>query len=91
MLWKSISTVWSDGPFPFCPMMTLQPKGTDGRDLGSKKGGRTPPFVDGQIAAIAHSQGLTLVTANTEDFRYFDELELADWDPLIVVCQTACR
>jgi tRNA(fMet)-specific endonuclease VapC len=44
-----------------------------------EKSGRTPPFVDGQIAAIAHSQGLTLVTANTEDFRYFDELELADW------------
>jgi tRNA(fMet)-specific endonuclease VapC len=42
-------------------------------------GGKTPPFVDGQIAAIAHSQGLTLVTANRDDFRYFDELELADW------------
>jgi tRNA(fMet)-specific endonuclease VapC len=41
--------------------------------------GKTPPFVDGQIAAIAHSQGLTLVTANIDDFRYFDELELADW------------
>jgi tRNA(fMet)-specific endonuclease VapC len=44
-----------------------------------EKSGRTPPFVDGQIAAIAHSQSLTLVTANTEDFRHFDELELADW------------
>jgi tRNA(fMet)-specific endonuclease VapC len=41
--------------------------------------GKTPPFVDGQIAAIAHSQGLTLVTANIDDFRYFAELELADW------------
>ncbi len=41
--------------------------------------GRTPPFVDGQIAAIAHTQGLTLVTANPDDFRYFDELELVDW------------
>jgi tRNA(fMet)-specific endonuclease VapC len=44
-----------------------------------ENGGRTPPFVDGQIAAIAHSRGLTLVTANLDDFRYFDELELADW------------
>ena len=44
-----------------------------------EESGRTPPFVDGQIAAIAHSHSLTLVTANTEDFRYFDELELADW------------
>jgi tRNA(fMet)-specific endonuclease VapC len=41
--------------------------------------GRTPPFVDGQIAAIAHSRSLTLVTANTEDFRHFEELELVDW------------
>jgi tRNA(fMet)-specific endonuclease VapC len=41
--------------------------------------GRTPPFVDGQIAAIAHNESLTLVTANTEDFRYFVDLEIADW------------
>ena len=44
-----------------------------------EEGGRTPPFVDGQIAAIAHSQSLTLVTANTEDFRHFAELGLVDW------------
>jgi tRNA(fMet)-specific endonuclease VapC len=30
--------------------------------------GRTPPFVDGQIAAVATTNGLTLVTANTADF-----------------------
>ncbi len=44
-----------------------------------EQSGRTPPFVDGQIAAIASSRGLTLVTANTDDFRHFNELELADW------------
>ena len=41
--------------------------------------GRTPPFVDGQIAAIAFVQGLTLVTANTKDFRGFTDLKTADW------------
>jgi tRNA(fMet)-specific endonuclease VapC len=41
--------------------------------------GRTPPFVDGQIAAIAHSESLTLVTANTGDYQYFGDLEIADW------------
>jgi tRNA(fMet)-specific endonuclease VapC len=41
--------------------------------------GKTPPVVDGQIAAIACSRGLTLVTANTDDFRRFKDLELADW------------
>lgn len=41
--------------------------------------GRTPPFVDGQIAAIASTQSLVLVTANTKDFRPFANLETADW------------
>jgi len=34
--------------------------------------GKTPPFVDGQIAAIAAVRDLTLVTANVEDFKPFD-------------------
>jgi tRNA(fMet)-specific endonuclease VapC len=41
--------------------------------------GRTPPFVDGQIAAIAKTQGLTLVTANTKDFQCFATLKTIDW------------
>jgi len=41
--------------------------------------GRTPPFVDGQIAAIAFTQGLTLVTANGKDFRPFSDLVTVDW------------
>ena len=41
--------------------------------------GRTPPFVDGQIAAIAHNEGLTLVTANVDDFRDYDGVDVADW------------
>lgn len=44
-----------------------------------EENGRTPPFVDGQIAAIAFTQGLVLVTANTSDFRSFRSLEAADW------------
>ena len=41
--------------------------------------GRTPPFVDGQIAAIAHANGLVLVTSNTDDFRAFDGLRVESW------------
>ena len=41
--------------------------------------GRTPPFVDGQIAAIAHVNGLTLVTSNISHFREFQGLRLLDW------------
>ena len=41
--------------------------------------GKTPPFADGQIAAIAHVNGLTLVTANTNDFRRFKGLRVRSW------------
>jgi tRNA(fMet)-specific endonuclease VapC len=41
--------------------------------------GRTPPFIDGQIAAIAQTNGLTLVTRNTADFRHFSGLKVLNW------------
>ena len=44
-----------------------------------ERGGRVPPFVDGQIAAIAVVNGLTLVTRNRRDYNRFRDLNLADW------------
>lgn len=41
--------------------------------------GRTPPFVDGQIAAIAREHGLILVASNTRDFQLFEGLTLETW------------
>ena len=41
--------------------------------------GRTPPFVDSQIAAIAHANGLVLVTSNIDDFRSFEGLRVESW------------
>jgi tRNA(fMet)-specific endonuclease VapC len=41
--------------------------------------GRPAPFVDGQIAAIAHANGLTLATTNTKDFTRFKELTVENW------------
>ncbi len=38
-----------------------------------------PPFADGQIAAIAASRDLTLVTANVRDFARFEGLRIEDW------------
>jgi len=38
--------------------------------------GRTPAFVDGQIAASAAVHGLVLVTANVGDFAMFDSLDV---------------
>ena len=41
--------------------------------------GKTPPFVDGQIAAIASVNDLVLVTANKADFREFKGLRVQSW------------
>lgn len=41
--------------------------------------GRPAPFVDGQIAAIAHVHGLVLVTGNQQDFDRFKGLTLENW------------
>lgn len=41
--------------------------------------GRTPPFVDGQIAAIARVHELILVTSNKADFAGFKGLRVKCW------------
>jgi len=41
--------------------------------------GRWPLFVDGQIAAIAAVNGLTLVTHNVADFAAFEGVNVEDW------------
>lgn len=44
-----------------------------------EKLGSPAPYVDGQIAAIAHANGLVLVTVNAKDFARFKDLEIEDW------------
>jgi tRNA(fMet)-specific endonuclease VapC len=41
--------------------------------------GKTAPYVDGQIAAIARVSGLTLVTMNIKDFKSFEGVLVVDW------------
>lgn len=41
--------------------------------------GRPPSFADGQIAAIAAVNDLTLVTANLSDFASFRGLKVINW------------
>jgi len=41
--------------------------------------GRTLPFADGQIAAIAAVSGRVLVTRNPKDFQYFRGVEVVSW------------
>ena len=41
--------------------------------------GQTPSFADGQIAAIARTQELILVTFNRADYAGFQDLTIEDW------------
>ena len=41
--------------------------------------GHPAPFVDGQIAAIAHVNGLVVVTTNDKDFVRFKGLSVQNW------------
>lgn len=41
--------------------------------------GKSVGFVDGQIAAIARVNELTLVTVNVKDFSRFKDLEVENW------------
>jgi tRNA(fMet)-specific endonuclease VapC len=43
------------------------------------KAGKTPSYADGQIAAIAATQDLILVTFNTADYAPFQGLKIEDW------------
>lgn len=42
-------------------------------------GGETPPFVDGQIAAIAQVNDLILVTFDERDFQRFHGVRVLTW------------
>jgi tRNA(fMet)-specific endonuclease VapC len=39
----------------------------------------TKAFSDGQIASIATSNDLILVTNNVADFQYFENLKIENW------------
>lgn len=41
--------------------------------------GQPTPFVDGQIAAIGHVNGLVVVTTNDKDFLRFKGLTVQNW------------
>ena len=41
--------------------------------------GLSPAFIDAQIAAIAASNRLILVTRNIDDFQHFAGLDIENW------------
>jgi transposase len=50
-----------------------------GKKWHAQERGRPPSAADGQIAAIASVNDLTVVTANVKDFRRFKDLVVEDW------------
>jgi tRNA(fMet)-specific endonuclease VapC len=57
-------------PFPILPYDEVAADWHRRERARLEEAGKTAPFADGQIAAIAFTRGLTLVTANTKDFRF---------------------
>lgn len=41
--------------------------------------GRTPPFANGQIAAVASTNDLVVVTSNVADYASFRDIQVEDW------------
>ncbi len=41
--------------------------------------GKSPAFVDGQIASVAYVNNLILITRNIDDFSIFDGLSVNNW------------
>lgn len=41
--------------------------------------GKTPPFADGQIAAVAAVNDLVLVTRNLSDYQHFADVKVETW------------
>lgn len=65
--------------FPVLPYDSFAAKNHAKSRVKLVKRGLTPAFVDGQIAAIAITHELILVTRNTKDFEHYKELIVENW------------
>ena len=67
------------GSFPNLPYDEAAAEWHGGERARLESLGRPAPFVDGQIASIAHVHGLVLVTTNDHDFVRFKGLRVENW------------
>lgn len=65
--------------FPILPYDTMAAEWHAIERARLERNGKTPAFVDGQIAAIARTRDLVLVTLNVKHFLDFEGLEIEDW------------
>ena len=64
---------------PILPYDAVAAEWHGGERARLSKAGLTPPFADGQIAAVAVVHDLILVTENVQDFQHFDSLRVESW------------
>ncbi|MGV3654579.1 MAG: type II toxin-antitoxin system VapC family toxin [Noviherbaspirillum sp.] len=79
---KQMLARWLEGMLASFPVLPYEESGA--RWLGEERArlaaaGKTAPYVDGVIAAVAVSFDLILVTRNTSDFRHFSGLQVENW------------
>jgi len=67
------------GSFPNLPYDEAAAEWHGGERARLESLGRPAPFVDGQIASIAHVHGLVLVKTNDHDFVHFKGLRVENW------------
>jgi tRNA(fMet)-specific endonuclease VapC len=73
-LWETLAPVLPILPYE---KRAAEHHGLERARLGAM--GKTPPFIDGQIAAIACVQDLILVTRNEDHFAAFEGLRIENW------------
>ena len=79
---SAIETFLNDVILPNIPVLAYDQRAAGWHALQRERLtslGRTPSFVDGQIAAITAVHDLVLVTRNVRDFEVYDDLRIIDW------------
>jgi tRNA(fMet)-specific endonuclease VapC len=67
---------------PTLPILSFDERAAEwlaGERVRLEKAGRQAPVVDGQIAAVAATNGVSVVTVNVADFSIFKGLAVQNW------------
>lgn len=71
-----------DVVYPTLPILPYDERAAEwlaGERVRLEKSGKHTPVVDGQIAAVAATNGIPIVTANVPDFSIFKGIAIQDW------------
>jgi tRNA(fMet)-specific endonuclease VapC len=71
-----------DVVYPTLPILAYDERAAEwlaGERVRLEKAGKQTAVVDGQIAAVAATHGIPVVTANTADFSVFKGLAVQNW------------